>query len=83
MHTQWVCMLFYKREPLINVGSAVITARRNILQRATKYVKYGGVEGLIKGKPLKTWGVKLIFHQDACLTELASTQCRILNEAEH
>ena len=38
--------------------SAVILAKRNIMERATKYVIYaniGGVESLIKGK-LCSWG---------------------------
>ena len=35
--------------------SAALLAKRNIIQRATKYVKYGnigGIERLIKGKSL-------------------------------
>ena len=55
------------------------------MQRATKYVKYGkkgGVDRLIKGKPLLTWGLRWIFHQVACLSKLPFTQCRVFSEAE-
>ena len=55
-----------------------------MLQRAIKNIKYaiiGGVDRLIKGKPLSTWGLSWIFHQVACLKELPFAQCRILSEA--
>ena len=42
-----------------------LIAKRNVIQRATKYVKYGNigsVETLIKGKPLLTWGLTWMFH---------------------
>ena len=55
------------------------------MQRATKYVKYGkngGVDRLIKGKPLSTWGLRWIFHQVSCLSKLLFTQCRVFSEAE-
>ena len=41
-----------------------LLAKRNVIKRATKYVKYGnigGVERLIKGKPLLTWGLTWMF----------------------
>ena len=43
--------------------SAADIPRRNTLERAIKYVKnakYRGVDRLIKGKPLLTWGLKSV-----------------------
>ena len=70
----------------MELHSAADIPRRNTFERAIKYVKnakYGGVDRLIKGKPLLTWGLRWIFYQLACLSEFGRAQCRIFSEAEY